>query len=180
MQNNRSFQLISILVVSTLLVIMSNQISCQQQVPPSEPYSHHFDPYSYGYESEDNQGNKQWKQERSNHPHEVHGSYGYRDHHGIYREVTYVADQNGFRANIKTNEPGVTVSDKSPASTKMESYYSPPPPQSQATVMASHPVMTQQYSQAPANHHQQTAAVSPPVYARQHYAPAPSYYQATV
>ena len=36
------------------------------------------------------------------------GSYGYTDGHGIYRQVDYVADKNGFRASIKTNEPGTS------------------------------------------------------------------------
>lgn len=151
------------LLVASMLVIgfVTNQISCHQ-VPPSEPYSYQFDPYSYGYETEDNYGNKQWKQERSSNPQEVHGSYGYRDKHGVYREVVYVADKNGFRANIKTNEPGVIGADKAPASTKIDSYYSPP-------------AASQHYS-APASQYQQPAA-SPPVYVRQQYAPAPSYYQ---
>lgn len=74
---------------------------------------------------EDNYGNKQWKHENSHNPMEVHGSYGYRDKDGIYREVTYVADKNGFRANIKTNEPGVAGT-KSPASVKLESYHPSP------------------------------------------------------
>jgi hypothetical protein len=173
MQTKQSIQII-ILVASVLLAIMLSRISCQQ-IPPSEPYSHHFDPYSYGYESEDNHGNKQWKQERSNRPHEVHGSYGYRDHHGIYREVTYVADQNGFRANIKTNEPGVTGSDKSPASTKVESYYSPSASPSQLIMTAIHPV-TQQYTQLASHSHQVATVSSPPVYARQHYAPPTQFY----
>ena len=34
------------------------------------------------------------------------GSYGYVDSYGIYRQVDYVADKDGFRATIKTNEPG--------------------------------------------------------------------------
>ncbi|KAL1436977.1 hypothetical protein MTO96_048997 [Rhipicephalus appendiculatus] len=34
------------------------------------------------------------------------GSYGFTDAHGIYRRVEYVADGNGFRAIVKTNEPG--------------------------------------------------------------------------
>lgn len=55
---------------------------------------------------------------------EVHGSYGYRDNNGIYREVIYVADKNGFRANIKTNEPGVAGS-KDPANVKIESHSLP-------------------------------------------------------
>ncbi len=36
------------------------------------------------------------------------GSYGYTDGHGIYRQVDYVADKHGFRATIKTNEPGTS------------------------------------------------------------------------
>ena len=123
-------------------------ISCSH-IPPSEPHSYHYDPYSYGYDVEDNYGNKQWKQERSTNPHEVHGSYGYRDKNGIYREVTYVADKNGFRANIKTNEPGVKGA-RDPASTNIESFYSPAPAHS-------------------------VTASSPPVYARQHV--TSSYYE---
>lgn len=37
---------------------------------------------------------------------EVKGSYGYKDKHGLFREVTYIADKHGFRAHVKTNEPG--------------------------------------------------------------------------
>lgn len=101
-----------------------NQVRCQH-VPPSEPYSSYsYDPYSYGYDVEDNYGNKQWRQERSSNPQEIHGSYGYRDKNGIYREVVYIADKHGFRANVKTNEPGVADT-KSPADVKMDSYYAP-------------------------------------------------------
>ncbi|KAL1479013.1 hypothetical protein MTO96_052217 [Rhipicephalus appendiculatus] len=34
------------------------------------------------------------------------GAYGYRDANGIFRTVKYVADANGFRATVDTNEPG--------------------------------------------------------------------------
>lgn len=125
--------------VVVLVVLSSQQLvdasAIHHPSPPSEPYSYHFDPYSFGYDVEDNYGNKQWKQEKSNNPHEVHGSYGYRDKNGIYREVTYVADKNGFRANIKTNEPGVTGT-KDPANVHLDSYYSPPPPPAQLMVAA--------------------------------------------
>ncbi|GFR06543.1 cuticle protein 14 isoform b [Trichonephila clavata] len=43
------------------------------------------------------------------------GSYGLRDADGRMRVVNYVADAAGFRADIKTNEPGVEPKD--PAST---------------------------------------------------------------
>lgn len=39
------------------------------------------------------------------------GSYGYTDHHGNHREVHYVADHHGFRAQVKTNEPGTANQD---------------------------------------------------------------------
>jgi len=101
---------------------------------PSEPSapSDHYDPYSFGYDVEDNYGNKQWKQERSYNPHEVHGSYGYRDNNGIYREVTYVADKNGFRANIKSNEPVVSGA-SNPAKVNLDTYHTAPSHASQAS-----------------------------------------------
>ncbi|KAG1677198.1 Echinoderm microtubule-associated protein-like [Nymphon striatum] len=37
---------------------------------------------------------------------ESYGSYGYTDAYGLYRQVEYTADEYGFKANIKTNEPG--------------------------------------------------------------------------
>ncbi len=40
----------------------------------------------------------------------VHGSYSYRDGKGIERHVEYVADKGGFRARVKTNEPGTAHS----------------------------------------------------------------------
>ncbi|KAF8767259.1 Cuticle protein 16.8 like protein [Argiope bruennichi] len=36
----------------------------------------------------------------------VKGSYGFTDARGIHRQVNYVADHAGFRAQVKTNEPG--------------------------------------------------------------------------
>lgn len=125
MQKDTILSTTGIFAFVLLILAPSHQIGCHQ-LPSNEPYSYQFDPYSYGYDVEDNYGNKQWKQESSNNPQEVHGSYGYRDKNGIYREVVYVADKNGFRANIKTNEPGVAGT-KDPAGVKIESYYSPPP-----------------------------------------------------
>ncbi|GIY34705.1 uncharacterized protein CEXT_327491 [Caerostris extrusa] len=47
------------------------------------------------------------------------GSYGFTDHRGIHREVHYVADKQGFRATVKTNEPGTANQD--PAHVKLHS-----------------------------------------------------------
>ena len=49
----------------------------------------------------------------------VEGSYTVTNDEGHTRVVDYVADQYGFRANIKTNEPG--TENKNPADVTIES-----------------------------------------------------------
>ena len=63
-------------------------------------------PYSFGYDTVDEYGNKQFRQETSDASNAKTGSYGYTDANGVYRRVDYVADAAGFRATISTNEPG--------------------------------------------------------------------------
>ncbi|GIX77061.1 hypothetical protein CDAR_410471 [Caerostris darwini] len=64
-------------------------------------------PYQYGYDIAGDHGEfKQTRQEHGDGHGNVQGSYGYTDAHGIYRQVDYVADHHGFRAQVKTNEPG--------------------------------------------------------------------------
>ncbi|XP_015906908.1 cuticle protein 10.9 [Parasteatoda tepidariorum] len=64
-------------------------------------------PYDFGYDIAGDYGEfKQSRKESSDGKGNVQGSYGYTDAHGIYRQVDYVADAYGFRANVKTNEPG--------------------------------------------------------------------------
>lgn len=36
-----------------------------------------------------------------------HVAFRYTDAFGLHRRVEYVADENGFRADVKSNEPGV-------------------------------------------------------------------------
>ncbi|XP_035216067.1 fibrous sheath CABYR-binding protein-like [Stegodyphus dumicola] len=64
-------------------------------------------PYEFGYEMNDGNGTDQHRQEIADETGAVKGSYGYKDPLGVYRLVNYFADQNGFRAFIQTNEPGV-------------------------------------------------------------------------
>lgn len=49
----------------------------------------------------------------------VTGSYGYLGPDGLYRHVEYIADENGFRAKIRTSEPG-TANDN-PSNIQIES-----------------------------------------------------------
>lgn len=66
------------------------------------------EPFAFDYKIEDDYGNGQYRKEESDKNGVVRGSYGYTDVSGIYRHVEYVADENGFRANIKSNEPGLS------------------------------------------------------------------------
>ncbi|RWS12715.1 cuticle protein 16.8-like protein, partial [Dinothrombium tinctorium] len=63
-------------------------------------------PYNFEYKVDDNYGNSHYQKEEGDDYGNKRGSYGYMDAYGVYREVQYVADENGFRATIKTNEPG--------------------------------------------------------------------------
>lgn len=64
-------------------------------------------PYNFEYNAADEEGNKHYRNEQGDQNGNVKGTYGYNDVQGLYRIVEYVADENGFRVNIKTNEPGV-------------------------------------------------------------------------
>lgn len=67
-------------------------------------------PYSFGYELTDEYGTKQTRQESSDANNAKTGSYGFTDARGVFRQVNYVADADGFRASISTNEPGTAPS----------------------------------------------------------------------
>ncbi|CAG2173742.1 unnamed protein product, partial [Oppiella nova] len=64
------------------------------------------EPYTYGYQSTDEQGNTLSRSETSDGSGAVRGSYSYTDANGLNRIVEYVADAGGYRATVKANEPG--------------------------------------------------------------------------
>jgi len=66
-----------------------------------------INPYNFGYDIRDEFGNHQYRKEEADERGVVRGSYGYTDAAGVYRFVDYVADASGFKANIRSNEPGV-------------------------------------------------------------------------
>ncbi|GIY10524.1 hypothetical protein CEXT_647211 [Caerostris extrusa] len=72
----------------------------QQIVPVPAPQ-----PYKFGYSIRD-QNSQQYRQEAGNGAGGVIGNYGFTDDRGIARQVNYVADDAGFRAQVLTNEPG--------------------------------------------------------------------------
>ncbi|GFQ88627.1 uncharacterized protein TNCT_94501 [Trichonephila clavata] len=70
-----------------------------------EPVHHHApQPYKFGYSVKDK--HSEHHREEVGDGHAVRGSYGFSDARGIHRQVNYVADHAGFRAQVKTNEPG--------------------------------------------------------------------------
>ncbi|CAG2111109.1 unnamed protein product, partial [Medioppia subpectinata] len=69
----------------------------------------------------------------------VRGSYGYRDDKGIERRVDYVADKGGFRAVVKTNEPGTAkklLSNETSAVPQWAAPQLPPQPQPQPQIQS--------------------------------------------
>ncbi|GBL86562.1 hypothetical protein AVEN_194818-1 [Araneus ventricosus] len=67
-------------------------------------------PYKFGYAIKDQHG-EQYREEAGDGLHDVRGSYGFVDDKGIKRLVKYVAGKGGFRAEVKTNEPGTAPMD---------------------------------------------------------------------
>ncbi|GIY76425.1 cuticle protein 16.8 [Caerostris extrusa] len=77
---------------------------------------HQPQPYKFGYSIKDHHG-EQHREESGNGAGAVVGNYGFTDDRGIARQVNYVADHAGFRAQVKTNEPG--TANQSPAAVRM-------------------------------------------------------------
>lgn len=67
-------------------------------------------PYSFGYSIADDEGNQQQRAEVGDGDGVVRGTYGILDRHGYARQVVYVADDNGFRVSVASNEPGTKSS----------------------------------------------------------------------
>ncbi len=69
------------------------------------------DPYSFAFNVADEYGTQWQRSEDADASGVVKGSYGYRDATGLYRVVDYIADDvNGFRASVRSNEPGLANS----------------------------------------------------------------------
>ncbi|GFX94902.1 uncharacterized protein TNCV_2379751 [Trichonephila clavipes] len=80
------------------------------------PVHHHApQPYKFGYSVKDKHGEQH--REEAGDGHAVRGSYGFSDARGIHRQVNYVADHAGFRAQVKTNEPG--TANQNPAAVQL-------------------------------------------------------------
>ncbi|KAM7282739.1 cuticle protein 16.8-like [Ixodes scapularis] len=72
-------------------------------------------PYSFAYDSTDEFGTRLAQEESGDVNNNKVGSYSYTDAAGVFRTVKYVADGEGFRATIETNEPGTKSSNPADA-----------------------------------------------------------------
>ena len=101
----------TVLTVSNVDVRPRNPV--RQPLAPREPSSPVEEgeprPYSFSYEAVDDQTGANSKREESSDGRTVRGSYSYIDPDGVFRVVEYTADENGFNANVRTNEPGTAA-----------------------------------------------------------------------
>lgn len=67
-------------------------------------------PYAFAFDTHDEFNNKMARHEEKDETGRVTGSYSYLDANGQTRLVNYVADEAGFRAEVKTNEHGTATS----------------------------------------------------------------------
>jgi len=71
--------------------------------------------YAFGYDIVDPYGANNFRKEHGDAYGAKVGSYGLHDADGRVRIVDYVADKHGFRAKIRTNEPGTANKDPAAA-----------------------------------------------------------------
>ncbi|RWS17569.1 cuticle protein-like protein [Dinothrombium tinctorium] len=84
-------------------------------------------PYNFEFKNEDNDGNQQFHSETGDENGAKRGTYGYSSSNGVYRIVDYIADRNGYKATVRTNEPGVGKHENGdPSDTSF--VIEPPPP----------------------------------------------------
>ncbi|KFM64840.1 Cuticle protein 10.9, partial [Stegodyphus mimosarum] len=76
-------------------------------------------PYSFNYAAETEDGGRSSREESGDGAGRVTGSYSVNNLEGHSRVVEYIADEGGFRATIRTNEPG--TDNISPADVVLES-----------------------------------------------------------
>ncbi|KAG1698100.1 Cuticle protein 10.9 [Nymphon striatum] len=75
-------------------------------------------PYEFSYDIKDDEHNSNGRQESGDEYGFMKGSYNIQLANGLNRWVEYVADGEGFRATVKTNEPG--TDSQNPADVVME------------------------------------------------------------
>ncbi|GFT48152.1 cuticle protein 16.8 [Nephila pilipes] len=102
-----SVKLFSFCVLSILLNLVRTQ-RVLEPAPLIQPVVQPPRPYTFGFQFGDGLGMTQYRRESADGAGMVKGSYGYVDPLGVTRSVEYNAGADGYRAVIKSNEPGLT------------------------------------------------------------------------
>ncbi|GBM08108.1 Cuticle protein 14 isoform b [Araneus ventricosus] len=132
--------------------------------------------YNFGYDESHISGGS-FRKEAGDAYGNKYGSYGLTEADGRTRVVNYVADAGGFRADIKTNEPG--IESKNPAAASINkafyssTYIAPAAPTTYAVATA--PVKTYSYAYAPTAY--KTYAAAPTTYKTYEAAPVATTYK---
>ncbi|CAM1305453.1 Uncharacterised protein g4054 [Pycnogonum litorale] len=96
----------SLNLVFVLAIVVAAVVASDYQEKPA--------PYTFGYQIADHYGGH-GRHESGDGYGNKRGSYSLTDADGRVRKVDYVADDYGFRAQIKTNEPGTNGKDSADA-----------------------------------------------------------------
>jgi hypothetical protein len=115
--------LIIVNLIAFSQAVSLGQTNILRQISPLESAeSEPIAPYSFSYSADAVDG-RSAREESSDGTNVVRGSYMISSADGIKRIVNYIADENGFRAQIQTNEPG--TESKSPANVELNSSQPP-------------------------------------------------------
>ncbi|KAF8767193.1 Cuticle protein 16.8 like protein [Argiope bruennichi] len=98
-----------LLMMAAVTITLSAPV--QEETAPTPVIVEVYNPYNFGYEFGDGVGMTQHKHESSDINGEVKGSYGYTDPNGLYRSVEYTAGVDGYKAIVRSNEPGLSSQD---------------------------------------------------------------------
>lgn len=71
--------------------------------------------FVFHYHIIDKHGAKNYRTSKGSSKGKEVGSYGFKDSDGRMRVIDYVADNSGFKANIRSNEPGIGEPDSADA-----------------------------------------------------------------
>ncbi|GIY10427.1 hypothetical protein CDAR_475011 [Caerostris darwini] len=112
--------MIAVVFITCAMTVVSGQLfGSRRGQPPSLTRQDSFKPYAFNYDVLRNDGQIQnSRTESADGSGRVQGSYFLTNDEGHYREVLYLADEDGFRTIIRTNEPGTKSSN--PAGVVME------------------------------------------------------------
>lgn len=121
-------------------------------------------PYSFNHETTDEFGTRISHEETGDESNNKVGSYSYTDPNGITRTVRYVADANGFRAIVETNEPGTKTSNPADAPFVSSAVEPPPaPPAPKPITVAVRPAATPTAVHSTPVFHARPVVHAPPV-----------------